>query len=525
MLLIMKNKKRKRDPKYKQLSFETAIRNPERYKGILEYMQDYQGIVLNDENLLTIVSGMYENGIVTSPDFDLSKYSTKEEIYNSVISINSTRKADGGFPKGYQSRFWTYMRTLSEFGFVYARYNKPFKIGDVGLKFIENKIDAQEAFSIQAIKYNRRSPYKNVLNDFNYFRFIIKVLKKLDSENKELSYNQFIISLFSEDGNVDEFIKIIKNNKFPTPDSVYSYLEKIYGKINKKSTVLGDYPDVVLRMLRITGYVNILNKGITLIELNQRNLNYINSLLKLDYKLTKKEKNVDIAYFNKINQITRNEMLLIEKNRKEVFHIVDYNVVLSKIIEENNVTKEELLEDIQNLCFTKKRNEKFKYIDEPLQFEFYISLLVYLIYGNEYSVNPNYKTDDYGMPISHAPGKTGDIEVLGPGKYWLLEVTLIRNKTQQINNETVNLFRHIDNSKWEEKYMSLIAPVVHEDTVRLYNSLVIEYLIEKRDKFYAKPYDINEFIESCKVKNNFEDMIIYTKKLKEKALTELMKEI
>lgn len=73
--------------------------------------------------------------------------------------------------------------------------------------------------------------------------------------------------------------------------------------------------------------------------------------------------------------------------------------------------------------------------------------------------------------------------------------------------------------------MSLIAPVVHEDTVRLYNSLVIEYLIEKRDKFYAKPYDINEFIESCKVKNNFEDMIIYTKKLKEKALTELMKEI
>ena len=105
MLLIMKNKKRKRDPKYKQLSFETAIRNPERYKGILEYMQDYQGIVLNDENLLTIVSGMYENGIVTSPDFDLSKYSTKEEIYNSVISINSTRKADGGFPKATSQDF------------------------------------------------------------------------------------------------------------------------------------------------------------------------------------------------------------------------------------------------------------------------------------------------------------------------------------------------------------------------------------------------------------------------------------
>ena len=415
------------------------------------------------------------------------------------------------------------MRTLSEFGFVYARYNKAFKFGDVAKKFINNEIDVQEAYSVQAIKYNRRSPYKNVLNDFNYFRFIIEVLKKLDVEGKKLSYNQFIISMFSRNGNVDEYLDIIKNNKFPTTHDVYTYLIDNYGKQNDPRTVLDDYPDAALRILRITGFINIINKGITLIELNKNNIDYIDKLFNLQYDLTEKEKNNDLEYFNRINVVTDKELEIIKSNREEYFQTLDYNIVLKKIIKDYNLTEDEIIYYIDKLCHTKRvRKEEFKYIADPLQFEFYISLLMCFAYGDEFEIRPNYKTDDYGMPISHAPGNIGDIEISGSGIYWLIEATLIKSKVQQINNETVNLFRHIDKAEWEEKYLSLVAPIVHEDTQRLYNASIIDFLRNNVKNFAAKPYDIDDFIDVSKSRNNFTDMKEYTKKIKEEMIKALM---
>ena len=258
----------KRKPEYKQLNFDTAMRNPERLKDVLQLIKSYDGILLNDKNLLEIVCDMYINGLVKSDEFNIKNLHTKEEIENKVIDINKTRNSDGGFPKGYQSRFWTYMRTLSEFGFIYSRYNKKLIIGDVAKKLINNEIDSQEAFSLQAMKYNWKSPYKNVSNDYNYFKFIIKVLRTLERKQKKLSYNQFVISLFSKEDNVDAFLDIIENNSFSNENEVYDYLNETYGKQNKFGTVMRDYPDTVLRMLRITGFVNIVNNGVLLIELN-----------------------------------------------------------------------------------------------------------------------------------------------------------------------------------------------------------------------------------------------------------------
>ena len=161
---------------YKQLAFETAIRNPERYKGLIQKLIIYKNELLNDEKILEILCDLYFSGEVKSNDVTINEDSTPKSIKDQVIFVNRTRNADGGFPKGYQSRFWTYMRTLSEFGFVYARYNKPFKFSAIAIMLSDEKLDEQESFSIQAMKYNRKSPYRKVLNDFNYFRFIIEVL-------------------------------------------------------------------------------------------------------------------------------------------------------------------------------------------------------------------------------------------------------------------------------------------------------------------------------------------------------------
>ena len=113
----------------------------------------------NDANLLEIITHLYVVGEVSSSHIRITNSITAEEIKESVIKVNSTRNADGGFPKGYASRFWTYMRTLSELGFVYALYRKPLKLSLMAKRLIKEEVDEQEAFSMQAMKYNRKSPY------------------------------------------------------------------------------------------------------------------------------------------------------------------------------------------------------------------------------------------------------------------------------------------------------------------------------------------------------------------------------
>lgn len=93
----MVNKKIKRVATYKQMAFETAVRNPERYKGILTAISPYINEVLNDETLLMVVSSLYLNGIVSSEGVQIDENSTIESISDAVIAVNSTRRADGRF--------------------------------------------------------------------------------------------------------------------------------------------------------------------------------------------------------------------------------------------------------------------------------------------------------------------------------------------------------------------------------------------------------------------------------------------
>ncbi|RKX70241.1 hypothetical protein DRP43_03570 [candidate division TA06 bacterium] len=283
---MTKHKRHKVAPKYKQMAFETAVRNPERYKGILTAIQSFENRVLDNDTLLEIVSYLYLNGIVASPKIRIKETSTFESISSKVIEVNSTRKADGGFPEGYASRYWTYMRTLSEMGFVYAQYNEPLKFSKIAEMLVKDKLDEQEAFSIQAIKYNRKSPYRNILNDFNYFKFIVKILK----ERERISYEQFIISTFSKNGNLKEFFEIINSNTFNDSNKVENFLREQYNTNLKAQTILRDYPDVVLRLLLITGFISIQFQGKVLIYLNQDKEGYIDDLLDISVELGEEEK-------------------------------------------------------------------------------------------------------------------------------------------------------------------------------------------------------------------------------------------
>ena len=81
----MAKKKIKRVATYKQMAFETAVRNPERYKGILTAISPYSNKTLNDETLFKVVSSMYLNGIVSSEGVEIDENSTSDIIEDAVI--------------------------------------------------------------------------------------------------------------------------------------------------------------------------------------------------------------------------------------------------------------------------------------------------------------------------------------------------------------------------------------------------------------------------------------------------------
>ena len=510
----MAKKRIRRKPTFKQMAFETAVRNPERYIEILSAFSEFEGVVLNDKNLLRIVSELYLGGIVSSEEIKITETTTIDDIKEDVQKVNSTRRADGGFPAGYTSRFWTYMRTPSELGFVFAQYNEPFKLSEICKKLISEEIDEQEAFSIQAIKYNRKNPYRNVSNDFNFFVFIINVLLTLRKKGKSLSYEQFIVAMFSQNGNVEDFVSLLENNTFKDFDTAFDFVKKEY-KINTKfKTITQDYPDVVRRVFIISGFISIRFSGKKLIQINENKLNYIEELLKFDFELSEEEKTNPLDYFNKLN--TQNDALLklVDSFRKE--DVIDGEQYVNKIfsiIDDYKIDEEIIIESIEKIGTKRTVIDEFKEIPEPLKLEFFISILIALKYGKEYAIRPNYKADHIGKPYSHAPGNKGDIEIFSSEIYWLIEVTLIRNKTQQLNHETANIIRHLySNEEFNNrliKYLSFVAPIIHQDVREFFDYSIVKSRSSEYD-ISIKPYNLNEFVEITQVNENFDDMRNYT---------------
>jgi hypothetical protein len=512
------SKRKKRIAIYKQMAFDTSVRNPERFIDILSAIKDFEGKILDDEVLLEIVSILYLEKIVTSKEIEISDTTTIEDIKDLVIKVNSSRKADGGFPEGYQSRFWTYMRTLSELGFVYTRYNQEFKLSKIAKMLINREIDEQEAFSIQAMKYNRKSPYRNVKNDFNFFKFILRILLKLKQDNKSLSYEQFIIATFNKNGDVDEFLEIIKNTKFKDYETTFEFIKNNYNITTNFNTTMKDYPDVVRRFFIIAGFITIRYSGKKFIQINENKIDYIREICNVEFELNEDEKNDEFLFFKKLNDYTDIFLnIVVYKYRKK--DKIDGNIYtkqLFNIIDEYQITEEIIIESIKKIGSRNTIIEEFKEIPDPLKLEFFISILIALKYGNKFSIRPNYKADHLGKPYSHAPGNIGDIEVFSKTIYWLIEVTLIKNKTQQLNNETTSVIRHLfSNEEFSNhfiKYLSFIAPKIHLDTKRFFDYQIVQSRIEK-NKIYIKPYSIEEFIKIVSNLNALEDMQNYTKEI------------
>lgn len=62
----MANKVKHRPRQYKQMALEVAVRNPERYEGILNSFAKHESVVLDDRGILDVYSQLYLDGVVTT---------------------------------------------------------------------------------------------------------------------------------------------------------------------------------------------------------------------------------------------------------------------------------------------------------------------------------------------------------------------------------------------------------------------------------------------------------------------------
>ena len=525
---------------YKQLSLDTSMRNPERFKDILKIIKEFEGQTLNDETITNIVCKLMlesrNNPYLPSSDLlQLSDDDTIESIKDRVIHIHSGRKAIGGFPgesknKGHIARFHNYTWIPREFGLIYAEYEKVLEFSEVGNMFINEKLTEQQVFSMQAIKHNRRNPYRassRIGNDFNYFTFLLMVLLK--KETNRLSYNQFVLSTFSTEGNVNDFLKIIGQNKITDSDVLHNLLIDMQSSIGshfkitkQQKTYYKDYPDSILRMLTICGFIT---NDQNVYKLNDNLRDVIEKYLEINFTLTEEEKTNKKLYFKKLGSYNKEFKDIFEIENTEP-DIHDINNQLQNLVIELDVDEDSLIEAIIYISNRGKFNNSFPIESlrikdpvslkrTPLLFEFLITLLLYVKYGDQFYVKPSYKTDSQGIPLHYA-SRQGDIHVYSNNSkeiYWLVEVTLITSKAQQLNNETTTVVRHLldesDFSDFQEKHLNLVAPFIHEDTNRYFDFTIFEH---RRDNVFIKGLKTLDFIRLVKDKENIIDNKNYKSK-------------
>lgn len=492
---------------YKQMALEVAVRNPERYEGILKTFAKFEGIVLNDQGILDVYSQLYIDEVVTTDK--LAEVTLIDTFIRKWIKDNCTHNNEWGYPTGYQAAFTRYLKTLSEFGFIYAQYEQKLLLSPIAKALVSGRITLSEAFAVQSMRFWRKSPYRRVLNDFNFFVFIIDSLVELKNKGHKLSINQFNVALFSDDGNVESFLELIAENRVgDDSDKAYSLVKRKYNEIDsthakvaKKESAFRDYGNTVFRVLQLTGFITIDYRGVLLLSPNDDRMNFYTALKALDFRITETAKDNELEYFKLLGSYeAKLEEIIIAHREKENYSTEGYNIKIPNIIQAYRLTKESIKEALLKVALgNKKGKDPFWFIQDPIKFEFLLTLFAYANLGDTYMYKPNFICDESGIPYSHAPGNIGDIEIFNKETYWLIEATLIRSKTQQINNETVNLFRHVDESHTGNKFLTLVAPYIHTDTKLIFDvASIITILKNNKITLFSDAQNVNEFVEEMK---------------------------
>jgi hypothetical protein len=152
-----------------------------------------------------------------------------------------------------------------------------------------------------------------------------------------------------------------------------------------------------------------------------------------------------------------------------VEHEKEYNIKLNTLYEfAHRYSKKDITNELLILSNKKEsKNLSFKFIPAPTRLEFLASIvLAQNLQGC--IVEPNYSIDDEGLPTMTAKGEMPDIVCTDSEEFLTsnIEVTLMKGRSDQINNEIIPIRRHLlsKNTKGMDAFAVFIAPYIHEDT-------------------------------------------------------------
>ncbi len=524
MLLIMTTEmKAKRKP----LSFSTTMRNPDRIAGFLNQMKPYENQTLTSEVIYKIISGVIKNKLYKT-NYEIGNPVYKQIFYSDELEFTDRQVEDiiekspqihkeAGYEHGWESRFQTWYSLSQEFGFVFYNKNEKIQISESGHMLIDayndetpNEEKIRNVFLNAMVKYQTNNPFKKNSNSNSPLVLLLKVLELLRADSKEneagIFRNELSLFICWNDDDANKLYNKIKEIRKDvgynySNEYMYNICLEILGytteeeknsvkKYFKMEKICGESVDEYIRKMRSTGIVSLRGNG-RFIDINSFESKKIEYILKNYDKILNFESKK--AYYDYIGNIDSN-FISIENH---VTHDVEYNIKINTLYDfVKKYTKEEILNELLFLSSKKEsKNPTFKFIPAPTRLEFLTSISLAQNLQN-CIVEPNYSIDDEGLPTMTARGNMPDIICKDPEKFITsnIEVTLMRGRSDQINNEIIPIRRHLlsNENKNDTTFAVFIAPYIHEDTKE--SAAWYKY----KDNVNIYTYSIEEYINKIR---------------------------
>ena len=473
---------------YKPLLFDTTLRNPERIKKFIKVISKYETLVPKDVVIHLIVKDVIQNKLYKT------NYTSRNRLLNEIfedpdrnftdkqlediIKYSPQSHQEGGFAKGWPSRFFTWFKFIRALGFVYFDVDKPIRVSDTGKMLLEafetnNVFKENAVFRNAMARFHRSSPYIMAANKNRPFPLLIATilrLKELKNNPSEGIY-RFEIPYFLcwKDSDVNALANYIIQQRArlglsPSDESIYDNAKDILGitqeqeNLYKISNIMREMPDEYIRKMRLTGMIALRGGG-RYLDINN---DYIDDAKYIrDNYLEFKSFASEEDYFEYAGGWDER---LGKYEQQEEMDPDDYQ---AKFL--NQVGLYELSDIRHEFLLLSRHNGNsshplFRLLDKSIRLEFLTALLIKKSYPNV-DVYPNYPVDDEGVPTSTAGGNKPDISCKDGNMYINVEVTMLSSNQQNIL-ETPPIISHLQETRryCREAFAIFIAPRIHPQT-------------------------------------------------------------
>ena len=449
---------------YKVFSINTTIRNPKRNRDFLTLFEPFDGKVFDTHcsyrylyelikhgvyqvsDISTTIKNKWENDIELSPD----------EIYRAI--------ADNPQACGLHGRVLTQLRAIKDQGFLIftpvKRGTYRISLTQLGWDVVNNVKDPTIAYTKAMLGLHAKSPSRvTLLNKARPFLNTLYVIETVNRKWEELGntpkgilFHEFAVFVLSmKDCDYEAAAQRIIDYRLrfkseADKEYIESYLASEDILPIKFNSLVVDYPDDVFRKFEMTGLLKRHGSYYVYIDFSSYNYSKVQEIL---------------------NGITLSANSTLEQN-EELLDRMFYTHALERAIMKYDyhfIGKELLI--LAKRC---KEESKLDSISEPLRLEYLLALYFGKRYGLKGLISNIIYNED-GLPLHCAAGGKSDIIFHSNKGSYILEPTMITSKAQQLNNETSNIVRHVqeEESKSNLNYrVMMIAPRVHEDVARYF---------------------------------------------------------